>query len=130
MQLPTGWIDSQNALEKTFELPTFQAAIAFVGRVADLAEEANHHPDIAISYRKVTLRWTTHSAGGITDRDYELAVRSDEVAEPYSFAWSRSQKSGHVQSAISAVHGSSAGLASGSRSSSGRASMVSISASS
>ena len=82
MQLPTGWIDSQNALEKTFELPTFRAAIAFVGRVADLAEEANHHPDIAISYRKVTLRWTTHSAGGITDRDYELAVRSDEVAEP------------------------------------------------
>jgi 4a-hydroxytetrahydrobiopterin dehydratase len=82
MQLPPGWIDSQNALEKTFELPTFRAAIAFVGRVADLAEEANHHPDIAISYRKVTLRWTTHSAGGITDRDYELAVRSDEVAEP------------------------------------------------
>jgi 4a-hydroxytetrahydrobiopterin dehydratase len=82
MQLPPGWIDSQNALEKTFELPTFRAAIAFVGRVADLAEEANHHPDIAISYRKVTLRWTTHSAGGVTDRDYELAVRSDEVAKP------------------------------------------------
>lgn len=81
MQLPPGWIDSQNALEKTFELPTFRAAIAFVGRVADLAEEADHHPEIAISYRKVTLRWTTHSAGGITDRDYELAVRSDEVAE-------------------------------------------------
>lgn len=81
MQLPPGWIDSQNALEKTFELPTFRAAIAFVGRVADLAEEANHHPDIEISYRKVTLRWTTHSAGGITDRDYELAVRSDGVAE-------------------------------------------------
>lgn len=81
MQLPPGWIDSQNALEKTFELPTFRAAIAFVGRVADLAEEAKHHPDIEISYRKVTLRWTTHSAGGITDRDYELAVRSDGVAE-------------------------------------------------
>jgi 4a-hydroxytetrahydrobiopterin dehydratase len=81
MQLPTGWIDSQQALEKTFELPSFRAAIAFVGRVADLAEEANHHPDIAISYRKVTLRWTTHSAGGITDRDYELAARSDQVAD-------------------------------------------------
>jgi 4a-hydroxytetrahydrobiopterin dehydratase len=81
MQLPPGWIDSDNALEKTFELPTFRAAIAFVARVADLAEEANHHPEIAISYRKVTLRWTTHSAGGITDRDYELAVRSDEAVE-------------------------------------------------
>jgi 4a-hydroxytetrahydrobiopterin dehydratase len=82
MQLPPGWIDSQDALEKTFELPTFRAAIAFVGRVADVAEAADHHPEIAISYRKVTLRWTTHSAGGITDRDYELAVRSDEVVEP------------------------------------------------
>ena len=73
MQLPTDWIDSQGALERTFELPSFRDAIAFVGRVAELAEEANHHPDIAISYRKVTLRWTTHSAGGITDQDYELA---------------------------------------------------------
>jgi 4a-hydroxytetrahydrobiopterin dehydratase len=82
MQLPTGWIDSQSALEKTFELPSFREAIAFVGRVADLAEEANHHPDIAISYRKVTLRWSTHSAGGITDLDYELATRTDEVVEP------------------------------------------------
>jgi len=82
MQLPPGWIDSQNALEKTFELPTFREAIAFVGRVADVAEEADHHPEIAISYRKVTLRWTTHSAGGITDRDYELAARTDQVVEP------------------------------------------------
>ena len=55
-------------------------AIAFVNRVAALAEAENHHPDIAIAYRKVTLRWTTHSAGGITDRDRELAGRSDELA--------------------------------------------------
>jgi 4a-hydroxytetrahydrobiopterin dehydratase len=82
MELPPGWIDSRQALEKTFELPSFREAIAFVGRVADLAEEANHHPDIAISYRKVTLRWTTHSAGGITDLDYELAARSDRVVSP------------------------------------------------
>jgi 4a-hydroxytetrahydrobiopterin dehydratase len=82
MELPAGWIDSHQALEKTFELPSFREAIAFVGRVADLAEDANHHPDIAISYRKVTLRWTTHSAGGITDLDYELAAGSDRVASP------------------------------------------------
>jgi len=79
MQLPSGWNDSQGALERTFELPSFLEAIAFVGRVAELAEEANHHPDITISYRKVTLRWTTHSAGGITEKDYELARRSDEA---------------------------------------------------
>ena len=76
MQLPEGYIDSQGALERTFELPSFRESIAFVGRVADLAEEANHHPDIAIAYKKVTLRWTTHSEGGITERDRELAVRS------------------------------------------------------
>jgi 4a-hydroxytetrahydrobiopterin dehydratase len=82
MQLPDGWIDSQGALERTFELPSFPEAIAFVSRVAGAAEEANHHPDIAISYKKVTLRWTTHSAGGITDLDYTLASRTNELVEP------------------------------------------------
>jgi 4a-hydroxytetrahydrobiopterin dehydratase len=80
MKLPAGWIDSEGALERTFELPSFREAIAFVNRVADLAEEANHHPDLAVSYRKVTLRWTTHSAGGITERDHELAARTSELA--------------------------------------------------
>jgi 4a-hydroxytetrahydrobiopterin dehydratase len=79
MQLSAGWIDSGSALERTFEFPSFRDAIVFVNRVADLAEEANHHPDIAISYKKVTLRWTTHSAGGITDRDHELAARTNEL---------------------------------------------------
>jgi 4a-hydroxytetrahydrobiopterin dehydratase len=80
MQLPPGWIDSQGGLERTFELPSFMDSIAFVGRVAELAEEANHHPDITISYRKVTLRWTTHSAGGVTEKDIELAGRSAALA--------------------------------------------------
>jgi len=80
MQLPPGWIDSQGGLERTFELPSFMDSIAFVGRVAELAEEANHHPDITISYRKVTLRWTTHSAGGVTEKDIELAGRSASLA--------------------------------------------------
>ena len=82
MQLPDDWIDSQGALERTFELPSFPEAIAFVCRVAEAAEEANHHPDITIAYKEVTLRWTTHSAGGISDLDYELASRTNELAEP------------------------------------------------
>jgi 4a-hydroxytetrahydrobiopterin dehydratase len=82
MQRPDGWIDSHGALERTFELPSFPEAIAFVGRVAAAAEEANHHPDITISYKRVTLRWTTHSAGGISARDYELAARTNELVEP------------------------------------------------
>ena len=53
-----------------------------MGRVAEAAEEANHHPDITIAYKKVTLRWTTHSAGGISDLDYELASRTNELVEP------------------------------------------------
>jgi 4a-hydroxytetrahydrobiopterin dehydratase len=76
----SGWDEVDGALERTFELPSFAEAIAFVDRVAALAESENHHPDIAISYKNVTLRWTTHSAGGITDRDRELAARSAELA--------------------------------------------------
>ena len=82
MSTPDGWTQSGGALERTFELPSFPEAIAFVNRVAELADQENHHPDIAVSYRKVTLRWTTHSAGGITDLDYELAARTNELVEP------------------------------------------------
>ena len=82
MERGSDWIDSQDALERTIKFPSFRDAIAFVNRVADLAEEANHHPDIAVSYKTVTLRWSTHSAGGITERDQELAARTDELVEP------------------------------------------------
>jgi 4a-hydroxytetrahydrobiopterin dehydratase len=75
-----GWEEIDGALQQTFELPSFRDAIAFVGRVADLAEAEDHHPDIAIDYRKVTLRWSTHSAGGITDRDHALADASARLA--------------------------------------------------
>src|SRR5262249_45525410 len=73
------WPEVDGALERTFELPSFPEAIAFVDRVAELAERENHHPDIAISYKKVTLRWVTHSEGGITDKDGELAAKSADL---------------------------------------------------
>jgi 4a-hydroxytetrahydrobiopterin dehydratase len=76
MSVPDGWVEVDDALERTFELPSFPEAIAFVNRVAELAQAADHHPDVTISYKKVTLRWTTHSEGGITERDRVLAVRS------------------------------------------------------
>jgi 4a-hydroxytetrahydrobiopterin dehydratase len=76
------WAENDGALERTFEFATFAEAIAFVTRVADLAELENHHPDIRVAYRKVTLRWTTHSAGGITDRDRALARRSEALVVP------------------------------------------------
>ena len=80
MSTPAEWPEVEGALERTFELPSFPEAIAFVNRVAELAERENHHPDVTISYKKVTLRWTTHSEGGITDRDRELAARSADLA--------------------------------------------------
>jgi 4a-hydroxytetrahydrobiopterin dehydratase len=76
VDLPSGWDEVDNALERTFELGNFVEALAYVNRVGQLAEAENHHPDIAIHYNKVTLRWWTHTAGGITDRDRELAVLS------------------------------------------------------
>jgi 4a-hydroxytetrahydrobiopterin dehydratase len=79
MRFMVDWIETDGALERTVELASFPAAIEFVNRVAALAEEANHHPDIAISYRKVTLRWTTHSAGAITDRDRDLAEQTNAL---------------------------------------------------
>jgi len=67
------WQEQDNALVREFEFASFPDAIAFVTRVAEAAESANHHPDIDIRYRRVTVRWTTHSAGGITDKDREMA---------------------------------------------------------
>jgi 4a-hydroxytetrahydrobiopterin dehydratase len=72
-----GWQEVDGALEHSYRLESFAAAIDFVNRVADLAERHDHHPDIAISYRTVAIRWTTHSAGGVTDRDRELARCTD-----------------------------------------------------
>jgi 4a-hydroxytetrahydrobiopterin dehydratase len=70
------WDEVDGALQRDFQFDSFGDAIAFVNRVAELAEAENHHPDIQISYRDVTLRWRTHSADDITDRDRELAERS------------------------------------------------------
>jgi 4a-hydroxytetrahydrobiopterin dehydratase len=73
-------MEREGALERELTFEDFPAAIAFVNRLAELAEAENHHPDIAISYRRVTVRWTTHSEGGITQRDRQLAARTDEIA--------------------------------------------------
>jgi len=71
-----GWQEQDDALVREFELPSFPAAIDFVVRLGKLAEGESHHPDIDIRYRRVTVRWTTHSAGGITEKDREMAERT------------------------------------------------------
>ena len=77
----TGWTRRGNALTRTFEFPTFPAAIAFVNRVAEVAEKMDHHPDVDIRYTKVTCSLSTHSAGGITAKDFKLAEEIDLSAE-------------------------------------------------
>ena len=76
MSAPDGWREEDDALVREFELESFPAAIEFVRRLAELAERENHHPDIDIRYRRVLVRWSTHSAGGVTDRDREMAART------------------------------------------------------
>jgi 4a-hydroxytetrahydrobiopterin dehydratase len=75
-----GWEERDGALVREFELPSFREAIAFVDRLAELAESADHHPDIDIRYRRVTVRWTTHSAGGITEKDGVMAEKTSALA--------------------------------------------------
>ncbi len=69
-----GWEREGSALVRTATLPSFPAAIAVVDRVAEIAEARNHHPDIDIRWRSLTFRCSTHSAGGITELDAELAA--------------------------------------------------------
>jgi 4a-hydroxytetrahydrobiopterin dehydratase len=79
----TSWAEVEGALERTFELASFPEAIALVNRLAELAERESHHPDLAVRYRRVTVRWTTHSAGGITDRDRALARQTDQISAEF-----------------------------------------------
>jgi 4a-hydroxytetrahydrobiopterin dehydratase len=75
-----GWERHGDEIEKTFELPTFPAAIAFVVAVGERAEAANHHPDLDIRWRRVRCALTTHDEGGLTDKDVALARAIDAAA--------------------------------------------------
>lgn len=76
----TGWEIENGALAKTYTFEDFAAGIAFVNRVANAAEAADHHPDIVIRFRKVTLILSTHDSGGITEKDFALAAEADRLA--------------------------------------------------
>jgi 4a-hydroxytetrahydrobiopterin dehydratase len=74
-----GWSVVDGTIRKTFAHATFPEAIVFVNAVAQLAEVANHHPDIDIRYSNITLSLVTHDAGGITDKDVALARQVEDV---------------------------------------------------
>jgi 4a-hydroxytetrahydrobiopterin dehydratase len=76
-----GWSRDGDAISKRFSFDGFLPAIAFVNRLAPDAEAADHHPDILINYRHVTLTYSTHSEGGLTDKDFDGAKMADRKAK-------------------------------------------------
>jgi 4a-hydroxytetrahydrobiopterin dehydratase len=75
-----GWTLEGRAIRKQYTLRDFPAAVAFVTRLVPEAESADHHPDILINYRKVTLIYSTHSEGGLTQKDFDGAAMADRKA--------------------------------------------------
>lgn len=75
-----GWEARDGALRKRFAFGDFAAALAFANRVGGAAEAANHHPDLAVGWGYVEVAWVSHDAGGITERDVQMASRCDELA--------------------------------------------------
>lgn len=75
-----GWARKGEVITKTYSFARFADGIGFVRQVADVADEMNHHPDIDIRYTKVTFALSTHDAGGITQRDIDLAKKIETTA--------------------------------------------------
>jgi 4a-hydroxytetrahydrobiopterin dehydratase len=73
------WSGDGDGLRRTVELPSFRDAVAAIGRIADVAEEMDHHPDIDLRWRTLHLSLVSHSAGGVTELDLELARRIDAL---------------------------------------------------
>jgi 4a-hydroxytetrahydrobiopterin dehydratase len=75
------WEAEKKHIERTFEFDDFTQAIDFVNAVAEIAEEEDHHPDIDIRYGKVRVALSTHSEGGVTDMDFEIAEKIERLTE-------------------------------------------------
>ena len=79
MKSVSGWTLEGNAIRKQYTFAGFPQAVAFVNRLAPKAEAADHHPDILISYKRVTLTYSTHSEGGLTEKDFAGAIAADRL---------------------------------------------------
>ena len=76
-----GWKQNGKTIQQTFRFKNFINAIAFVNELVEPAETAGHHPDLEISYNKVTVSMTSHDAGGLTSKDFDIAMTISELAE-------------------------------------------------
>jgi 4a-hydroxytetrahydrobiopterin dehydratase len=79
MQALDGWTLDGDAIRKQYTFASFADAIAFVNRLAPEADAMDHHPDILISYKRVTLTYSTHSEGGLTEKDFAGAAAADRL---------------------------------------------------
>jgi 4a-hydroxytetrahydrobiopterin dehydratase len=75
----TGWTLDGDTIRKQYTFADFVAAVAFVNRLVPEAEAADHHPDILINYKRVTLTYATHSEGGLTAKDFDGAAMADRL---------------------------------------------------
>jgi len=77
-----GWsVNSQGEIEKRFKFENFVQALAFVNKIGSVAEEMQHHPDITINYNRVTLSVTTHDVSGLSQKDFDLAARANQLTD-------------------------------------------------
>ncbi len=81
--IPAGWSrisrDGVEMLSRTFSFDNFSSAMAFAGRVGEVADAADHHPELIVAWGRVTVLWWSHDHGGITDRDISLAETTDRL---------------------------------------------------
>jgi 4a-hydroxytetrahydrobiopterin dehydratase len=75
-----GWQQNGKAIQRVLEFPDFKAAMQFVNKVADAAEQTQHHPDIDIRYNKVVMALVSHDSGGVTEKDMRMAEKINQIA--------------------------------------------------
>jgi 4a-hydroxytetrahydrobiopterin dehydratase len=76
----SGWTLDGAAIRRQFTFSGFPEAVAFIVRLGFAAESVDHHPDLLVNYKRVTVTYTTHSEGGLTDKDFDGAARATEIA--------------------------------------------------
>jgi 4a-hydroxytetrahydrobiopterin dehydratase len=79
-----GWEFKNNAISKLYRFKTFMDGIRFLNQVAEMAEAADHHPDVKINYTRITFSCSTHDQGGVTEKDFKLASQIEEAYKAYA----------------------------------------------
>ena len=79
-----GWEFKDNAISKLYRFKTFMDGIRFLNQVAEMAEAADHHPDVQINYTRITFSCSTHDQGGVTEKDFKLASQIEEAYRAYA----------------------------------------------